>query len=103
MNASHMAMDPIMRLLRAAACSRPIMAPIFSRYLDVIAERAEGPYDISAGTLWSNISGSVCLQPTEEISTFQMLKEFMRTLIKQDLLSYTPTPPGIYKTLQPYH
>ena len=95
LNANSIAIDPVLLYLRAAASLQQEAVPKIVNEMNEAA-MAKGPFEITAKDIWKLVR-----QTTSKIKTDSsdqaintMIDQFIKTMGKNGLLNYVPTPPG---------
>ena len=97
LNANSISIDPIMYFLRASVRLNPIIETLIVTRLNHLLTIAPGPLEMTAKTFWFKfLKGLPFKSRTNHIG--KIYDAYFNLLGEQELLDYSPTPPGQFIT-----
>ena len=93
LNANNISIDPIMYFLRASIRLNPILESMAVTRLNHLAATSPGPLEMTANSLWHKLIKTLPFKSRTN-SLGKLYDAFFNLLGEQDLLAYSPTPPG---------
>ena len=94
LNANSTSIDPIMYFLRASVRLNPLLEKMVVTRLNMLAATAPGPLELTANAIWNKLLKNLPFR-SRNTPMGKLYDAYFNLLGEQELLSYSPTPPGM--------